>query len=129
MGIVVCIAMLLGVIMFMPKPWRPSTPVNKFILRIQQVTPVLLMAIGSWNCLWYGLRHIGSFWGLVAVVSGVTMVLAGLVLSTQSNAGEHGLKHTIQRILRAPRIPVFMVLLASFLLYLVTLIQLNLGYL
>ena len=129
MGIVVCVAMLAGLLGFMPMPWREnqanSVPAQSILGRVQSIAPLLLAIMGAWNALWYGLRHLGSFWGNTGLVTGLIMLMAAVLLN-KTNTGS--LLAVIYRVLNPLRVPVFIALLASFLLYLVTLIQLNLGY-
>ena len=129
MGIVVCVAMLIGLFGFMPMPWRAdqanSVPAQSPLGRLQSVAPLVLATMGAWNALWYGLRHLGSFWGNTGLVTGLIMLMAAVLLN-KTNTGS--LLTLIYRVLQPLRVLVFLALSASFLLYLVTLIQLNLGY-
>ncbi|MEM7360180.1 MAG: hypothetical protein AAF431_13850 [Pseudomonadota bacterium] len=129
MGIVVCVSMLIGLLGFMPMPWREnqgnSVPAQSILGRIQSVAPLLLAIMGAWNALWYGLRNLGSFWGNAGLLTGLIMMMAAVLLN-KANTGS--LLALIYRVLNPLRVLVFVALLASFLLYLVTLIQLNLGY-
>lgn len=82
------------------------------------VVTALVVLGGLWNSLWYGLQNLNQFWGLAGLVSGVIMLLAAFLILLQNNARE------------VPGIAVTLVkigLLLSFLLYAVTLVQLNLG--
>ena len=129
MGIVVCVAMLIGLLGFMPMPWREnqenSVSAQSILARVQSIAPLVLAIMGAWNALWYGLRHLGSFWGNAGLLTGMIMLMAAVLLN-RANMGS--LLSLIYRVLNPLRVPVFIALLASFLLYLVTLIQLNLGY-
>jgi hypothetical protein len=78
MGTVVAFCMLLSAV-FANR--FPSGALN-------QITPLwLLRSIGSitgaaglWNVFWYGLRHIGEFWGHMALGSGLVMCALSLLL-------------------------------------------------
>jgi hypothetical protein len=73
------------------------------------------------------LRHLDSFWGQAALVSGLLMMVTGmLVLRAQQVAIPSAAAGPPPP--RAWRIALLLGLLASFLLYGVTLVQLNLGY-
>ncbi|MEH6358150.1 MAG: hypothetical protein V7745_04120 [Pseudomonadales bacterium] len=129
MGIVVCITLLLGLLSFLQN-WRtkkqPSTTRPTGV--VLAAAPQLLLAMGLWNVGWYGLRHLGSFWGNAALFSGVTMLLAGLLLYVESKRQTPASLLAVYRALKPLRLVIITALLASFLLYAITLIQLNLGY-
>jgi len=109
MGIVMAVVMLIGLIMlFKDNRTRAST----------NIAALLLMAAGLWNALWYGMQHLGEFWGYAGFVSGVTMLVTALFLWFSKSAPP---KNTI-------KILIACALSACFLLYFVTLIQLNLGH-
>lgn len=129
MGIVVCIAMALGLIAFMPMPWREPdenlSDKDSVTGKLRSFAPLGLAAAGAWNTFWYGLQNSASFWGMAGLITGVVMMLSAVVLTTQGNSNK--LIARLYAILNPFRVPLFVALLASFLLYLVTLIQLNLG--
>lgn len=127
MGIVVTVFMLLALLLLSPWPaqlvaWRRAGAAACRTLAFGVLTA------GLWNALWHGLRHLGDFWGIAALVSGLLMVAAA-VLSLRSGAADaphplagdqHGLKSLTAVLMGA--------LAACFLLYAVTLVRLNLGY-
>ena len=129
MGIVICLAMALGLIAFMPMPWRePDTQVSderSFLSKVRSFAPIVLATAGAWNTFWYGLQNTASFWGKTGLITGLIMMLSAVVLTSQLNQSK--ILARLYKILNPFRIPLFVTLLASFLLYLVTLIQLNLG--
>lgn len=129
MGIVVCVTMLIGLIGFLPMPWREnqanSIATESVLGKMQAIAPFLLLIMGVWNALWYGLRHLDTFWGSTGVITGLIMLMAAVLLNKSAKGS---LLNLVYRILNPLRLLVFVALLASFLLYLVTLIQLNLGY-
>lgn len=123
MGIVVTIAMLFGLTVLRPTPWR-SQEIPLVDLRMIVFICVFLFLAGCWNFLWYGLRNFGDFWGLAALVSGVAMVLAALIIFL-----EHGDPKAVGMTwISTIRTSVIWTLAVCFLLYAVTLIQLNLGF-
>ena len=130
MGIIVCITFLLGVLAFLrsAKNTAKSPIKNGWFNNLLASAPVLLLVMGLWNAAWYGLRHLGSFWGHAALVSGIVMLLVGLLLFVERKPQYSGPMLTVYHSIRLLRWPLFIALLASFLLYAVTLIQLNLGY-
>jgi len=123
MGIVVTIAMLLGLVVLRPTPWRNNELVpsnHKFVVLVA----CFLLLAGVWNFAWYGLRHIASFWGAAALVSGGVMILSAVIVYTERI-------DTVKQNFIIPtwlRISTVFALVICFLLYAVTLIQLNLGY-
>ncbi|MFT4629587.1 MAG: hypothetical protein ACI9WC_002044 [Arenicella sp.] len=129
MGIVICVAMALGLIAFMPMPWRePDSEISgqgSLLSKIKSIAPVVLVTAGAWNTLWYGLQNAASFWGKAGLITGLVMILSAVLLTTQLN--QNKIITFLYNILKPFRLPLFVTLLASFLLYLVTLIQLNLG--
>ena len=114
MGIVVTIAMLIGLIVIGQKMLGDAADVASQTLT-QRVVAVLLLVFGFWNAAWYGIQHMGELWGQAALVSGLAMIGgAAWILSYLPGT-------------RLGKL-IFVILLASFLLYAVTLVQLNLGY-
>jgi len=104
MGIVIAVILLLSVIALLG-----TRRINKYIAWA-------LLAGGLWNAAWYGLRHLGSFWGSVSILTGVMMVLGALHLLN------------FIRLPTALRKLCMFGLAAGFLLYAITIVQLNLGY-
>lgn len=57
-------------------------------ISLNRVTPPMVLRIigivtgaaGLWNVLWYALRHLGEFWGQMALGSGLLMTLLSAVL-------------------------------------------------
>lgn len=131
MGIVVCVTMLLGLLTLLKKPGK-TTLKKGFLDTVYKLAPALTVIMGLWNFAWYGLRHLGTFWGHAALATGLVMLMAGIILLIESNTGGKFLRTpallAIYKLLKLLRIPVVIGLLAGFLLYAVTLIQLNLGY-
>ena len=123
MGIVVCISMLLGLLMLSPKKWLS----NKLLVKSQSIIAVQLFLFGVWNAAWYGAQHLGSFWGMAALVSGLAMILSGIVLAVESGDEKSKFIISFYQLIKPARVLVIVMLCASFLLYAVTLIQLNLG--
>lgn len=104
MGIVMAVIMLLGVIAMVNARWA-----NKFVC-------FALLAGGLWNALWFGLRHLGSFWGNASIITGLIMVLAAIHLLAVIK-----LPQSLNKIITLG-------LTIGFLLYAITIVQLNLGY-
>lgn len=121
MGIVVSIAMLAGLCIFLINPVSifRSLPSNNF--KVHFLVGFFLGAAGLWNAFWYGLRNVDSFWGQAALVSGLIMLVSALVvLMSLRRPAEIVERRWFHWLLIAG-------LLASFLLYATTLVQLNLG--
>jgi len=130
MGIVVTVFMLLGLLLV--SPWLPNR--LRFLRDNSALTGALgagLFAAGLWNALWHGLRHLGDFWGLAALVSGTLMVGVAVVAleeRSQFGASRIGWLSRSYRAIRPLSLPISVGLLACFLLYATTLVRLNLGY-
>lgn len=122
MGIVVTIAMLFGLIVLRPTPWRHE-PEATVALPMVVFSAFLLCVCGLWN-VGYGVLHLTNFWGWAALLSGATMVTAAAVIFLFHGQAAR-VTFTWVDIIK----PWITGLLAGFfLLYSVTLIQLNLGY-
>lgn len=121
MGIVVTLAMLVGLLLLLPT--RVSVfrePVSEFF-KVKSVAGVFLMFAGLWNSLWHGLQHLDRFWGQAALISGAFMITAAvIILMSLRNLAETVQRQSYHWFLIAG-------LFACFLLYAVTLVQLNLG--
>ena len=117
MGIVVCICMLLGLSILQPTPWNSSERIQhapKFV----SFTALALLILGLWNTIYGGL-NISGFWMWVSLISGLDMVMASCYVFSEKSAEVNN---------TALRKAVVVILALSFLVYAVTLIQLNLGY-
>ena len=75
--------------------------------------------MGLWNFGWYGLQHTGSFWGLVALVSGFVLMVSSLYINPiiKITLLENNVVKNI----------IGLAVIASLALYAITLIQINLG--
>ena len=73
MGTVVTVCMFTGLIAALvpPKSDGPRTLVLRLV-------GVIVLAAGLWNVFWYGLQHYAEFWGVAALISGVTMIQTSL---------------------------------------------------
>jgi hypothetical protein len=130
MGIVVCITMLIGLLYFV-RSWQRSAKQNVKTGWFDNVigpAPILLLVIGLWNTVWHGLRHLSSFWGYAALITGIVMLLAGFILLVESKPQRPAALLAGYKILNRLRLPIFIALLMGFLLYAVTLVRLNLNY-
>jgi len=59
----------------------PGISLNRAVpLALLRIVGVATGAAGLWNVLWTGLRHIGEFWGHMALGSGVLMTLLSALL-------------------------------------------------
>lgn len=117
MGIVVCLTMLLTLAVLRPSPWNSALE-DQSTVGFYTVVTIASAIFGAWNAL-YGLTHLFSFWGVTALLSGLLMLCASLVLVIERFKGT-----AIGHLLRSALI-VFLAI--SFLLYATTLIQINLG--
>lgn len=84
MGTVVTVCMLLTVLFANRFPRGAINAVApRWLLRCIGILAVLA---GLWNMLWYGMRHIGEFWGYMALGSGLVMLLLSLLLLLKPGA-------------------------------------------
>lgn len=123
MGIVVTVFMLLGLLLVSPLPVLNLKKYKGNVSFVRFVGFGLLL-MGLWNLLWFGLRHLQLFWGQAAVVSGLFMIVVAILI-----LGEQSFQNN-KIYIKFKVLSVFFIvgLFLSFLLYAVTLIQLNLGY-
>ncbi|MGH1542215.1 MAG: hypothetical protein ACRBHB_17435 [Arenicella sp.] len=126
MGIVVTIVMLLGLMAMLSSrvtalAWMQRKPNTRIII-------LLLIVLGIWNSLWHGLRHLDSFWGIAGLISGIFMLLTALLLSADKNGIQQSMVYPAYKAIKPISWLIVFGLLACFLLYAITLIQLNLGY-
>lgn len=112
MGVVVTIALLLGMISFAFD--------GKLSPLLKSAFSWFLLVMGLWNALWYGLQNLEQFWGFVALCSGAVMVLSATLMMPSAS------EYLSTRRYIGSCCLVF--LLGFFLLYSITLVQLNLGY-
>lgn len=110
--------------MLRPSPWNGAHKVS-FDPRFRQIVWIMLGMLGVWNVL-YGLFKIDGFWFFMSLVSGLAMVLAAGVIASDGGSNQNDSNEGQPRSLGENSI-VF-ILGLSFLVYAVTLIQLNLGY-
>jgi len=83
---------------------------------------VFVIAVGLWNAVWYGVQNVPSFWGVSALLSGVFMLFAAQIIYLEmkkSSWVQHALYFDIKLVTS-------MVLGLYFLLYTVTIVQINL---
>ena len=130
MGIVVTVTMLLGVLA-LTKPLQISA--RSFYANTVCILWIgrALMLAGLWNALWYGLRHLHAFWGIAALLSGITMIAAAIVIASEARDpwfSSQTLMQSLRLIFVRVKGLIALLLVACFCLYTMTLIQLNLGY-
>ncbi len=117
MGIIVCISMLLGLVVLQPSPWNRSARVDHhqgFVL----FSAIALTGLGFWNVL-YGFFNIDGFWRWASLLSGITMVMAAAYIFVERTSDASSCY--VRRIVTT-------LLAISFVLYAVTIVQLNFGY-
>jgi len=118
MGIVVSLAMLLALFMMC----FASTCNQPKYQALTKVGMSFVVLLGVWNAAWYGIPNIASFWGMTALLSGVFMLFAGQIIYlevTQSAITRHARYFDFKLVTT-------MVLGLYFLLYAITIIQMNL---
>ena len=119
MGIVVSLAMLLGVIFLSSKYFYLKRRESLLV----RTGLVFLFLSGLWNSVWYGMQNVNTFWGMAALVSGVFMLLSA-ALVYKKGLTESACCHSKQHLIR---LLVIVGLALCFALYAVTIIQINLG--
>jgi len=127
MGIVVTIVMLFGLVILRPTPWRSSFTLEPNLVFLS-VAVVSLSVCGLWNLLWFGLRNLGDFWGWAAIVSGLAMILSAQLIITQHIIAQHSERFNMigTKLVKIKGL-IISVLALSFILYAVTIVQLNMG--
>ena len=125
MGIVVTIVMLLGLIAL---SGIMCTLFNHSLIGLRaEICIIFLLVIGgSWNTFWYGIQYWPTFWAKAAVVSGIFMLLSALLLVGRRYYSSYLATYPLGG--RIATFCIFLGLIGSFLLYGITLVQLNLGY-
>ena len=126
MGIVICILIAFSIIFL--DPFANISALKRFggVLRTKKLSNFIGVAIfigGVWNAFWYGIAQLNTFWGGVAFLSGILMILAAMKLLFLKYALVEkflGSKSIFQQALSFS-------LLGFFLLYLITIISLNIG--
>jgi len=119
-GIVVTLAMLAGLFLLLPTPVSVFRKPPSDNVKVNSVVGGFLLTLGLWNAFWYGLRHVNEFWGQAAIGSGLVMVASATVILVSLRRSTKIAYRWFYWVLIA-------VLLVSFLLYAITLVQLNLG--
>ncbi len=117
MGIVVSLSMLLLLTVLRPSPWNGEIK-DQSSARYFAVAITAGFVFGAWNA-FYGVRHLSEFWGLAALVSGLLMLVSALVLLLERIQGYSPAA--------LPRALLVAGLVVCFLLYVITIIQINLG--
>jgi hypothetical protein len=83
MGTVVTVCMIVTVV------FANRFPAGRFRnYSLNRATPLIVLrsiglvtgAAGLWNVFWYGLRHLGEFWGHMALGSGILMTMLSALL-------------------------------------------------
>lgn len=72
MGTIMAACMFVGVINLLLSAKLHAT-IGKII------SGVVLIA-GLWNVLWYSLQHLTEFWGVAALLSGILMIIAAMIV-------------------------------------------------
>lgn len=112
-----CISMLLGLVVLQPTPWNRATRVDHH-QGLVLLTAIALAGLGCWN-VFYGFFNIDGFWRWASLLSGITMVMAAVYIFVERTSDASSC--FVRRIVTT-------LLAMSFVLYAVTLVQLNLGY-
>jgi len=79
MGTIVAICMLLGIIAAVVLPTISTT--GKLSGIAKSLIAGITLAAGCWNFFWYGLQHVTEFWGQMALLSGLLMIVTALYIA------------------------------------------------
>ena len=111
--------MLLALVMMIFDKWLRSKKGRFFIY----INIGFIALSGLWNSLWYGVQNVPSFWGFTALLSGLFMLAAVSTFYLEMRA-----KVIVSSCTYAIfRLAVMIGLGLYFLLYLVTIVQINLN--
>ena len=96
MGIVMTVFMALAIVMAWP--WSPALAASRQRhASLVRTAAGGIMLAGIWNALWHGLRHPDQFWGQAALVSGLLMVVAAILMLITCEAAEGVGQHQPQQ--------------------------------
>lgn len=118
MGIVVSVAMLLALAMMLFNKRLKNKKQSAVMLGIGFVA-----LSGIWNSAWYGVQNVPSFWGFAGLLSGLFMLASALILYLEMRTPKIIESCTYA----AFRLSVMIGLSLYLLLYVVTIVQINLG--
>lgn len=79
MGTIVTACMLLGLLAALPH--TISRQLTAYPTFIRWPVAILVGSAGAWNTFWHGLRNLDNFWGVMALLSGLLMMLVAFYLS------------------------------------------------
>ena len=125
MGIVMCLVMAISLLLI--RPMRQFN-FNPLVARpiVFKVFAILVLLGGCWNALWYGLSHLNSFWGNAALGSGALTILTAVFVLSPINTVKGEAK--LQAVVKVFEWLLSAGLLAFLMLYIVTIVRLNLGF-
>ena len=126
MGIVVTVVLLLGLLFSFSLSRSYLSRLSRFSTFNYWIA-IALLFVGLWNSVWYGFVHWPTFWAKAAAISGVLMVLNSLLLLKHHKVLPLFLQRNIHYLMHCSPI-ITLGLFVCFLLYAITIIQLNLGY-
>ena len=73
MGTIVTCCMFAGLLATTPSPISKHCP--SYLLKC---VAAIVLAAGLWNVLWYSTQHLFEFWGQMALISGIAMIITSL---------------------------------------------------
>jgi len=119
MGIVVCLSMLCGLVILQPFRCSKNVPIDRALNSLIRIAFAFVLGLlGTWNAL-YGVLNIDGFWRWASLITGIVMIMSALIVVLERKIGARVLY---------PRRVAIVLLASSFVLYAVTIVQLNLGY-
>jgi len=78
MGTIVTVCMLVALVFSSDLPLLNVT--SKLPLAINRLVASIILAAGCWNFFWYGLQHVTEFWGQMALLSGLLMIVTAVYI-------------------------------------------------
>ncbi len=78
MGTIVTGCMIAGLILATELPVFKS--VKKLPARFRKSVGFMVFLAGFWNVFWYAVQHIGEFWGIAALISGILLMLTSIYI-------------------------------------------------
>lgn len=121
MGIVVTIAMLMGLCVLLLNPISifHKPPADYFKTKL--FIGIFLLAAGLWNAFWHGLQNLDVFWGKAGLASGLIMIASALIILLSLRRAKEAVERQWFHWL------IIVGLLLSFLLYAITIVQIYAG--
>lgn len=113
MGTIVTVCMLVGILCLIAQ--LAKTTANSLPGWLFRALGGIVFCAGAWNTFWHGLRNLTNFWGIAALLSGIIMMFAAVLVIRFSNKNRDN---------HLQRVVALVLLTAFFLLYAITILRL-----